>query len=128
MNAALCQNSHHMTLCNPKVEVTLHYTTCVCVRPTDCSINSGMRGASQTLSLALKPSMIDTTMPRDCQSKRPRKAYTYLHLTAAHLHGQPPGLPLLQSPCMPLDLRIASEVQSARVNTFCEPVDMNHQS
>jgi hypothetical protein len=37
--------------------------------------------------------MIDTTMPRDCQSERPQKGYTYLHLTAAHMHDQPPGLP-----------------------------------
>jgi hypothetical protein len=44
--------------------------------------------------------MIDTTMPRDCQAERPRKGYTYLHLTAARMHDQPPGLPLLQPLCM----------------------------
>ena len=38
---------------DPQVEITLHNTTCVCVRRPDCSIDSGMRGAGQTLSLAL---------------------------------------------------------------------------
>jgi hypothetical protein len=56
--------------------------------------------------------MIDTTMPRDCQAERPRKGYTYLHLTAARMHDQPPGLPLLQPLCMHWTyVCIASEIQ-----------------
>lgn len=46
------------------------------------------------------------------QSDRQRwKGYTYLHLTAAHMHDQPPGLPLLRHNMHALDLRRPSTLR-----------------
>jgi hypothetical protein len=46
------------------------------------------------------------------QSDRQRwKSYTYLHLTAAHMHDQPPGLPLLRHNMHALDLRRPSTLR-----------------
>jgi len=85
----------------------------MCDQRTAASVRGCAEQVKPSLSSSLCPSMIDTTMPRDCQAERPRKGYTYLHLTAARMHDLPPGLPLLQPLCMHWTyLFIASEIQN----------------
>jgi hypothetical protein len=58
-----------------------HFTTqralvCLCATSGLQRQFGDARSRSNPRSLALWPSMIDTTMPRDCQAERPRKGYT----------------------------------------------------